>query len=50
MAGVNAEYAGYVRYLLRKSEGIRQTLQIINMYKDDLVPASGFEWGFKYSD
>ena len=42
------EYAGYMRYLLRKFDVIREATNILNLYRNDLVPNTGFEWGFRY--
>ena len=48
MASPDAEYAGYMRYLLRKFEVIREAVSIINSYPNDLVPDTAFEWGFRF--
>lgn len=45
-ASINAEYAAYMRYLLRKFAAIRQAIEIINQYSGDLVPNTGFDLGF----
>lgn len=47
-ASVDSEYAGYTRYLLRKFDEIRQSVAIVNLYPNDLVPDTGFDWGFVY--
>lgn len=47
-ASDDAEYAGYMRYLLRKSKEVKEAVTIVNNHKDDLDIPSGFIWSFKY--
>lgn len=48
-AGDNAEYAAYMRYLLRKYPEIRDAVNIINAHKDELGLPTGFKWNFKFN-
>lgn len=43
-----AEYAGYMRYLLRKNDVIKTAVAIVNNHKDDLGIPSGFHWSFSF--
>ena len=45
-ASDDAEYAGYMRYLLRKYSVIKEAMDIINIHKDDLGLPEGFKWSF----
>lgn len=47
-ASDGAEYAGYMRYLLRKFPVIKEAVDIINMHKDDLGLLDGFIWSFDF--
>ena len=47
-AAEDAEYAGYMRYLLRKYSVVKEAVDIINIHKDDLGLPNGFEWSFNY--
>lgn len=47
-AGDNAEYAAYMRYLLRKYPEIKDAVSIINAHKDELGLPIGFKWTFNY--
>lgn len=44
----DAEYAGYMRYLLRKSTEVKNAVLIVNVHKDDLGLPDGFEWSFNF--
>lgn len=48
-AADDSQYAGYMRYLLRKFNEIRNAVTIINNHKEDLGLATDFDWGFNYS-
>lgn len=43
-----AQYAGYMRYLLRKYSDIREAVNIIDAHKEDLGIPDGFKWSFIY--
>ena len=45
-AAEDAQYAGYMRYLLRKYSEISEAVSIINIHKDDLGLPDGFRWSF----
>jgi uncharacterized protein (TIGR02646 family) len=47
-AGDNAEYAAYMRYLLRKYQKIKEAVTIINVHSDELGLPCGFKWSFNY--
>ena len=47
-AGDDAEYAAYMRYLLRKYAEIKDAVNIINAHKDELGLSGGFKWSFDY--
>lgn len=47
-ASDDAQYAGYMRYLLRKYCEIREAVTIINTHKEDLGLPDGFKWSFNY--
>ena len=47
-ASDDAQYAGYMRYLLRKYSEIREAVSIINTHKEDLGLPDGFKWSFSY--
>jgi len=47
-AAVEAQYAGFMRYLLRKSSEVRDAVVIINQHKADIGLANDFDWGFKF--
>lgn len=42
----DAQYAGFMRYLLRKSEEIRDAVLIVNSHKEALGLNNDFDWGF----
>lgn len=44
----NAEYAAYMRYLLRKYSEIKEAVNIIYAHKDELGLPTGFKWSFDY--
>jgi len=43
-----AQYAGFMRYLLRKSPEVHDAVLIVNLHKADLGLASDFDWEFKF--
>ena len=47
-ADENAEYAAYMRYLLRKYPKIKDAVNIIYAHKDELGLPTGFKWSFDY--
>ena len=47
-ASDEAEYAGYMRYLLRKHDIIKTAVAIVNKHKDELGIPSGFQWSFAF--
>ncbi|MBQ4387906.1 MAG: hypothetical protein II822_09930 [Prevotella sp.] len=47
-ASDDAQYAGFMRYLLRKSPEVRDAVQIVNQHKDDIGLANDFDWGFSF--
>ena len=47
-ASDNAQYAGFMRYLLRKSSEVREAVMIINQHKEDIGLSSDFDWGFRF--
>lgn len=47
-AADDAQYAGYMRYLLRKYCEIGEAVNIINSHKDELGIPNGFKWCFNY--
>ena len=47
-AADDAQYAGFIRYLLRKYDAIKQAVAIINAHKVDLGLPDGFIWSFEF--
>lgn len=47
-AADDAQYAGFMRYLLRKSPEIRNAMMIVNQHKTDFGLVNDFDWGFKF--
>lgn len=47
-ASDDAQYAGFMRYLLRKSEEVHDAVEIINNHKSDLGLSNNFDWGFSF--
>lgn len=47
-ASDEAEYAGYMRYLLRKHDVVKVAVAIVNNHKDELGIPAGFQWSFNY--
>lgn len=45
-AASDAQYAGFMRYLIRKSSEVRDTIVIINQHKADIGLTNDFDWGF----
>ena len=45
-ASDEAQYAGFMRYLLRKSSEVQNAVQIINQHKMDVGLADDYDWGF----
>lgn len=43
-----SNYAGYMRYLVRESYLIRESMDIINSHKEALGLTADFSWGFSY--
>lgn len=47
-AADDAQYAGFMRYLLRKSSEVHDAVLIINQHKTDLGLSDDFDWGFNF--
>lgn len=47
-ASDDAEYASYMRFLLRKYCEIKDAVAIINLHKNELALPNGFVWSFKF--
>lgn len=47
-ASDDAQYAGFMRYLLRKSSDVRDAVIIINKHRALLGMVTDFDWGFNY--
>lgn len=45
-ASYDSQYAGFMRYLLRKNETIREAVDLINQRKFDIGLSGDFDWGF----
>lgn len=48
LASEEAEYAGYIRYLLRKFSTVKDAVSIINQHKDFVGLINDFDWGFDF--
>ena len=47
-ASDDAEYAGYMRFLLRKYDVIKSAVAVIDAHKDELGIPAGFQWSFAF--
>lgn len=45
-ASHDAQYAGFMRYLLRKNEVVQDAVDLINLRKSDIGLSADFDWGF----
>lgn len=47
-ASDEAQYAGFMRYLIRKSQEIHEAEEIVNQHKGEIGISSDFDWGFNF--
>lgn len=47
-ASNDAEYAAFMRYLLRKYDEVKDAVKVIDAHKDELGLSNGFQWCFKF--